>query len=186
VRLILGTTAVVSTIGFNFHVLVPVLASETLEAGPELLGALAACFGCGALLGALLSAALGRASWKLLLAGAAGFGTTLLLLAPQEHAAPAALFLFATGVCFVVWTSNSQSLLQLAAPDHLRGRVLGLWLFAFAGLAPAGGLLAGWLADTGGTLLSFGVAGAVILLAAGGASLRLNRRRQPAPATPLP
>jgi MFS family permease len=69
-----------------------------------------------------------------------------------------------TGVCFTLWTSNSQSILQLTAPDHLRGRVLSLYLFAFAGLAPLGSLLAGWLAEVGGTQLAFTLAGASGLL----------------------
>jgi MFS family permease len=55
--------------------------------------------------------------------------------------------------------SNTQSILQLTAPDHLRGRVLSLFLLAFGGLAPFGGLLAGWLADVGGTQLAFTVGG---------------------------
>jgi MFS family permease len=75
-----------------------------------------------------------------------------------------AVLLFVVGVCFTLWTSNSQSLLQLSAPDHLRGRVLSLYLFAFAGLAPLGGLLAGWLSDVGGTSLAFYVAGVTGLL----------------------
>jgi MFS family permease len=70
------------------------------------------------------------------------------------------VLLYVIGVCFTVWTANSQSILQLSAPDHLRGRVLSLYLFAFAGLAPLGGLLAGWLADVGGTELAFAIAGA--------------------------
>ena len=69
------------------------------------------------------------------------------------------MLLFVVGVCFTLWTANSQSLLQLSAPDHLRGRVLSLYLFAFAGLAPLGGLLAGWLSEVGGTQLAFFVAG---------------------------
>ena len=164
VRLVLAMTTVVSTVGFNFHVLVPVLASETLHAGPEVFGLLSAAFGGGALLGALLSAALGRASWKVLLLGNAGFSVALLALAPQTAAVPAGALLFATGVCFTLWTSNSQSILQLSAPDHLRGRVLSLYLFAFAGLAPLGSLLAGWLAEVGGTQLAFGLAGVSGLL----------------------
>jgi MFS family permease len=62
-------------------------------------------------------------------------------------------------MCFTLWSSNSNSLLQLTAPDHLRGRVLSLYLFAFHGLAPAGGLLIGWLIEVGGTDLAFWVAG---------------------------
>jgi hypothetical protein len=42
--------------------------------------------------------------------------------------------------------------------------VLSLYLFAFAGLAPLGGLLAGWLSDVGGTPLAFYVAGVTGLL----------------------
>jgi MFS family permease len=159
VRLILAMTTVVSTVGFNFHVLVPVLASDTLDAGPRTFGILSAAFGAGALTGALLTAAIGRASWKGLVAGVGGFSVSLLVLSPIQTVVACAILLFVVGVCFTLWTSNSQSMLQLAAPDHLRGRVLSLWLFAFAGLAPLGGLFAGWLSDVGGTALAFYVAG---------------------------
>ena len=159
VRVVLAMTTVVSTIGFNFHVLVPVLASDTLAAGPRTFGVLSACFGAGALVGALLSAAIGRASWRVLVAGTGGFSLALLALAPMASLLACSVLLFVTGVCFTLWTSNSQSILQLSVPDHLRGRVLSLYLFAFAGLAPIGGLLAGWLADVGGTRLAFLVAG---------------------------
>ncbi len=159
VRAVLLMTLVVSTVGFNFHVLVPVLASETLGVGAGAFGLLSACFGAGALLGALLTAGLGRASYKALIAGTGGFSITLLALAPQHTVWVCAALLFVTGVCFTLWTSNSQSILQLTAPDHLRGRVVSLWLLSFAGFAPLGGLLAGWLADVGGTDLAFSVAG---------------------------
>jgi len=152
-------TTVLSTLGFNFNVLVPVLVRETLDAGPEVFGSMSAAFGAGALAGALLTATLGRASWKALLAGTAGFGITVLVLAPQTSVPVAAALLFAAGVCFILWNSNTQSLLQLTAPDHLRGRVMSLFLFAFAGLGPPGSLAAGWLADVGGTRLAFAVAG---------------------------
>ena len=152
-------TTVLSTVGFNFNVLVPVLAKDTLHAGPQVFGALSAAFGAGALAGALLTATLGRASWKAQLAGTAGFGVSVLVLAPQSTVPAAAVLLFATGVFFILWNSNTQSILQLTAPDHLRGRVLSLFLFAFAGLAPLGSLLAGWLAHVGGTQLAFTAAG---------------------------
>jgi len=164
VRLVLSMTTVVSTVGFNFHVLVPVLAAETLDAGPRTFGLLSAAFGAGALAGALLTASLGRASWKALMTGVGGFSLALLALAPLHTVIACMVLLFVIGACFTLWTSNSQSLLQLSAPDHLRGRVLSLYLFAFAGLAPLGGLFAGWLADVGGTSLAFFVAGATGLV----------------------
>ena len=176
-RLVLAIVTVVSTVGFNFHVILPLLASDTLNSGPEVFGILSACFGAGALLGALLSAAFGRASWKVLVLGTGGFSLSLLALAPLESIFPAAALLFVTGTCFTLWTSNANSILQLGAPDHLRGRVVSLYLWAFAGLAPLGGLLAGWLTEVGGTQLSFAVAGSTGLLMAALASRELNQRR---------
>ena len=81
-RLVLAIVTVVSTVGFNFHVILPLLASDTLNTGPEVFGILSACFGGGALVGALLSAALGRASCKVLVLGTGGFSVCLLALAP--------------------------------------------------------------------------------------------------------
>ena len=55
--------------------------------------------------------------------------------------------------------------------------MVSLYLWAFAGLAPLGGLLAGWLCAVGGTQLSFAVAGATGLLMALVAARRLSLRR---------
>jgi MFS family permease len=182
VRAVLVMTLVVSTVGFNFHVLVPVLASDTLHVGARVFGLLSAAFGAGALVGALAAAALARASFKALVAGTGGFSLTLLALAPQHTVVACGLLLFLTGISFTLWTSNSQSILQLSAPDHLRGRVLSLWLLAFAGAAPLGGLLAGWLAEVGGTELAFGVAGvAGLAMTAFGLQVLREGRFAPSP-----
>jgi MFS family permease len=165
VSLVLLLVLVVGTLGVNNGVILPVLASE-LHAGPEVFGLLSAMFGAGALLGALTTATLGRASWKALLAGTTGFGIAMLLVAPGANVAACAAALLVAGMCFTLWSANSNSLLQLTAPDHLRGRVLSLYLFAFHGLAPAGGLLIGWLIEVGGTDLAFWVAGLSALVMA--------------------
>ena len=184
VRIVLLVVAIVSTVGFNFHVILPLLASDTLHTGPEVFGLLSAAFGGGALLGALLAAGLGRASWKLFLLGLAVFSGSLLLLAPVRDATLAAILLFVTGVAFTLWTSQGNAILQLNAPDQLRGRVVSLYLFAFAGLAPLGGLLAGWLVDVGGTELSFAVAGVTGLAAVALAARRTVLQRANVASTP--
>jgi MFS family permease len=172
VSLVLLLVLVVGTLGVNNGVILPVLASE-LHAGPEVFGLLSATFGAGALLGALATASVGRASWKALLVGTTGFGAAMLLVALQSTVAASAGLLLVAGMCFTLWSANSNSLLQLSAPDHLRGRVLSLYLFAFHGLAPAGGPLIGWLIQVGGTDLAFWVAG---LSALGMAAFLLPRR----------
>ena len=184
IRLVLLIVTVVSTVGFNFHVILPLLASDTLQTGPEVFGILSACFGAGALVGALLSAALGRASWKVLVAGTGGFSLALLALAPAATVWLCAVLLFVTGVSFTLWTANANSILQLGAPDHLRGRVVSLYLWAFAGLAPVGGVLAGWLTEVGGTRLAFVVAGLTGLAMTALAAQELRRRRRAAVSRP--
>ncbi len=162
-RLILTVVTVVSTVGFNFHVLVPLLAADTLHVGPEGFGLLSASFGLGALAGALAAATFHAASWRLFAVGTALFGVFALLLAPVENAYLAGALLFGIGVSFALFTANANALVQLAAPDHLRGRLIAVYLFAFVGTAPIGGLFAGWLADLGGTSLAFAVAGVTAL-----------------------
>ena len=167
VRLVLLILGIASTVGFNFHVILPVLTSETLHAGPEVFGALSASFGAGALLGALIQAARSKASWKALLAGATVFSGGLVVLAPVGTPFVAGAILFVVGVGFTVWVSNTSALLQLRAPDRLRVRVMSLFMFAFAGLAPIGGLFAGWLMDVGGTPLALVLGGALSLAVVG-------------------
>jgi len=159
VFLILVLVLVVSTFCLNFNVLLPVLAKQTLHAGPRTFGALSAAFGAGALLGGLVAAAQGRARRSLMLLGASGFGASELLLAPAGSVWLACALLFTAGVSFTTWSSNANSIVQLAAPNHLRGRVIGLYFFAFAGTGSLGGLISGWLVHVGGTRLALLVAG---------------------------
>jgi predicted MFS family arabinose efflux permease len=172
---VLGTVLLVTTFAFNFNVLLPVLAKQTLNEGPQVFGIVMACFGAGALAGALVSATISRASPRLVVGGVGAFGLVELLLAPQSSLAAVGPLLIVAGLAFTLWTSNANASLQLATPDRLRGRMMGFYYFAFNGAGPAGGLLAGWLAAAGGTALAFTVGGLASLLVSGGAFLVLSR-----------
>jgi len=165
VRTVLLMMLVVATIGINFNVLLPVLARITLHSGAEVFGLLSSCFGAGALAGALVAASMGRALMRVLVVAAGGFGLFEIVLALQGTVAGAALVLALVGVCFTLYTANSNSTLQLAVPDQLRGRVMALYAYVFFGTAPLGGLMTGWLADRGGSRLAFLVAGSSGILA---------------------
>jgi MFS family permease len=163
VWLVLSLVFVLGTFCLSFNVLLPVLAKHTLHAGPQTFGLLSAVFGGGALIGALVAAHVSRATVGTTALGGAGFGICELMLAPVHSTVIAALLLFAAGICFTTWASTSNSLVQLAAPDYLRGRVIGLYFFAFAGTGTTGGILAGWLTAAGGTELAFAVGGVAAL-----------------------
>jgi len=179
IRTVLLMLLFIAAVGMNFNVLLPVLARHTLHAGPEVFGLLSASFGGGALVGALLSASRTTASMRVIVASGLGLGLTMLVLAPLRQAVAAALVLAAVGVCFSLYTSNSNSMIQLNSPDHLRGRVLSIYAYVFFSTAPLGGLFAGWLAERGGTALSFAVAGGVTVATAVAGGLVLRGVRPP-------
>jgi MFS family permease len=175
---VLGLTLVLSTFAFNFNVTLPVLAGKTLHTNAQVYGILSALFGAGALVGALLAASLGRASTRVMLGGALVFTTAQVLLAPVHSAVLAGALLFVTGAGFTAWSANSNATLQLAAPDRLRGRIIGTYFYAFNGFAAFGGLFAGWLCGRGGTGLAFLVSGVIGLAAVGVATAAFRRSRR--------
>jgi MFS family permease len=177
ILVILGMMVVFASLCFNFNILLPVLAKQTLDAGPRTFGVLSAAFGFGALIGALLAAALARARWRTMLVGAMGFALCELAIAPVHSIPLDVLLLFACGIFFTSYTANANARLQLDAPDHLRGRVLSLYYYAWNGLAPLGGLIVGWLSATGGTELAFAVAGTAGLAMAITGALAMHKPR---------
>jgi MFS family permease len=174
--ILLGLTVMLSTFCFNFNVTLPVLADHTLHANAVAYGLLSAVFGAGALVGALAAASLGRASTKVMLVGSLVFTGSELLLAPVRGMLLAGVLLFFVGAGFAAWSANSNTSMQLAAPDRLRGRIIGIYFYAFNGTGPVGGLLAGWLCATGGTELTFAVGGILGLAATGVAAQQLHGR----------
>jgi MFS family permease len=172
--IVLGLTVVLSTFCFNFNVTLPVLAYNTLHTHAAVYGILSAVFGAGALAGALIAASRGAASAKIMIIGSLVFTGSELLLAPMRGALLAGILLFFTGLGFTVWSANSNAAMQLAAPDRLRGRIIGIYFYAFNGTGPLGGLLVGWLCATGGTELAFVVAGILGLAGTAAAAQRLQ------------
>lgn len=171
VRAVLVVVTCVGLVGFNFNTLVPLLASDTLRVDARAFGLLSAAFGLGAFAGAIATASSRRATFGAFQAGAVGFSVLLFALAPIHEARLAGIVLFGIGAAFTLFAANANALVQLAAPDHLRGRLVALYLFAFVGLAPLGSLLSGTLVEVGGTGLAFVVAGSVGLAATAVATL---------------
>jgi MFS family permease len=182
---VISTTVVFSSLLFNVNVLLPILAKETLHQGPQVFGIITAMFGAGALVGALATATFGRASFRVAAIGAGAFALCELALAPLGTVWLVAGALFLAGICFTVYTSNANAVVQLGSPDHLRGRVLGIYFYAWNGLAPVGAVVVGWLCSVGGTELAFTVLGLCGLASVGSSWWRLVHRA-PMPPAALP
>jgi MFS family permease len=186
VLVVVVSVFLLSLFSANVNVLVPALADETVAGDAAVFGALMAALGLGSTAGALFAASLGRASRRAFVVGGAGMGLAELLVAVRPTVASGAVLLFAAGACYMLWTSNGASILQLSAPDNLQGRVAALYMFAFIGVSPFGGLLSGALAASGGVLLAYGVGGAMGLSVGLGAAYMLRRLQLVRPPRPQP
>jgi MFS family permease len=168
----------ISLFSINFNVLLPVLARQTLHGGAQTYGLIAAVFGGGAFVGALLSASREKASRGLLLLTAGAFGLGEVVVASTTSIPVVCLALFLTGAAYTIYTSSTNSIVQLATPGFLQGRIAGLYSYVFIGSGPFGALLAGWLSEVGGTALAFWVAG---LAAVGMTAIGFATRPWPMP-----
>ncbi|HEV2357069.1 MAG TPA: MFS transporter [bacterium] len=158
--------ALMSVFVMNFNILVPVLAKDVLHQEAAGFGFLTSAQGVGALVGALGIASISHLGPRpgLLLGGAAVLAASSLLLADAGHFAWAAVWLATAGGAMVTFTATANTSLQLAAPDHLRGRVMSMYAIVMGGMTPAGALVAGALAQVLGARGAFGIGGTVGLL----------------------
>jgi MFS family permease len=182
----LAMMALVGTLGFNFQVLLPLLARFTFHGGPGTYAALVVAMGAGSVVGALTSSARARVSSGLLIGASAAFGvfTMLAVAAPSLPLEVAALAL--TGAASVTFAAGVNSTLQLEVAPDMRGRVMALYSVVFLGSTPIGGPLAGWLSQVAGPRVGLALGGASALAAAAIAAAVLRRRAQARAAEPPP
>jgi MFS family permease len=168
----LVVTIIFNVFGWPFTSLVPVIGQGSLHLGPEAIGLLASMDGVGAFCGALLIAWLvpPAAYGRCYVGGITLYLAmlTLFALAPQPLLAGAALLL--VGLGGAGFSIMQATLVYLAAPPELRGRVLGI-LSVCIGIGPLGFLHLGLLADAIGAQWACVVSGTEGLLA-----LALTRR----------
>ena len=105
--------------------LLPAFISDVLHYGPEALGLLRASPAVGAVLVGLYLARrpLQRNAGRILLIAVAGFGLCIIGFALSRHLWLSALMLMLSGMCDGVSVVLRSTILQLATPDHMRGRV---------------------------------------------------------------
>jgi MFS family permease len=183
----LGMMALVGTLGFNFQVLLPLLARETFAGDATAYSLLAVAMGAGAIAGALVTSARRRIGEGLLVGAALAFGVFGILAALAPTLQLEALALAPLGAASVTFAAGINSTLQLAAEPHMRGRVMALYSIVFLGSTPIGGPIAGALSGALGARAALVMAGVAALLAAAGASVAFRRARaarlsRPAPA----
>jgi len=159
VMLAVVVVGIVSTVGLNLNVLVPVFAQTILHGDAEAFGFMMAATGIGSLVSALAIAFTGLASPRTMLIGAGILGTLEAAMVIVTGLPLALACLFGVGFGSIAMTATANTSIQLAVPDELRGRVMSVYTTVFAGSTPIGALFAGTAAATLGAPAAFFLSG---------------------------
>ncbi len=171
----LGLMALVGTLGFNFQVVLPLLARFSFDGGAMTYGVLVSAMAVGSIAGALINGAHGRTGPRLIAAGALAFGVSALLSALMPTLALEVPFLALLGAAAVTFAATINSTLQLAVAPEMRGRVMALYSVVFLGSTPIGAPLVGWLSQTYDPRVALLLAGISGLSAAWAARVSFTR-----------
>ena len=148
---IMASVALIEVLGFSHMVLLPSIARDVLKVGVDGLGVMNAVASLGGIVGTLFLTTwgVGRRGGQFYLGGTLVFGLAIALLGHVP------LFLLVLAVLALINSMisvvdiMSQTLMQQAVPNELRGRAMGAWMVAI-GANPLGALQIGALASVAG------------------------------------
>jgi MFS family permease len=161
----LATMGVVSMLAYNFQTVLPLLARYTFGGTASTYAVLMGSMGAGAIVGALVNGARGKASPQLISGSSIAFGLAMGLAAAAPTLTLVMAALVLVGAASVTFTSAVNAQLQLASPPALRGRVMALFGVVFLGSTPLGAPLLGLICEHEGARAGL-VVGAVAAVAA--------------------
>lgn len=156
----------VALAGFNFQVILAVLAKNEFQAGAEAFGLLSTALAVGALGGALGgSARRARPSVYVVIGAAIGFGALEGLVGFAPTFWVAALLLVPAGFFMIYFAQATNQRIQLGTDPAFRGRVMAMFVLVFAGTMPVGAPMIGWLTQQYGPRLGIWIGGLASLTA---------------------
>ncbi len=160
--------AATTFLGFALLTFLPIFAQKIFHEGADTYSHLMAFSGAGSIVGALLVAWLGkyrRMGLTALLVQAL-YGLLIVAFALSRTLWLSDILLFLTGAALMVVFSTVTSLVQLIAPNEMRGRVMSIYMLAFRGGMPLGSFVSGWLATSLGAPMVIGINGVLLVVVA--------------------
>jgi len=160
--------ATTTFLGFAVLTFLPVFAQRVFHEGASTYSHLMAFSGAGSIVGALIIAWLGKFKRMGLtaLVVQALYGMLILAFAASRMLWLSDILLFFTGAALMIVFSTVTSLIQLLAPNEMRGRVMSIYMLAFRGGMPLGSLVSGYLATLIGAPTVIGINGVLLVLVA--------------------
>ena len=153
-------------LGLPLLTFLPVFARDVFEGDIGMYSTMMAFSGAGSVTGALIVAWLGRFKHMglTLLLVQVGFGLLVAAFAVSRTLWLSELILFCAGASAMIVTAMTTSLVQLIVPDHLRGRVVSIYMVAFRGGMPLGSLASGFASSVVSVPVVLAVNGALVSL----------------------
>jgi len=181
-RSVLLLLSLMSLLGLQYSVFLPVFAKDVLHRGVVGFGLLLSTAGVGAVLGAVQFASRteykGLARW---MATMAVICSMCLLIFSQSHVMwLSAAAIFVVGFAATSLMAAANTTVQNRVPDELRGRVMAVYATMFMGVQPLGSLLAGGVAKHIGAPLTLTVFSVLVLLGSLVFVFRVVMRLRPA------
>jgi MFS family permease len=174
IRNLLPLVMATSFFASPYVTLMPAIARDVFGGGPGTLGLLVGCAGLGGVTATALlatrTAVGGLEKWTL--AACTGAGLCLAAFSFTTILPLALPLMIGVGAGIIGAAASVNMQLQTQVDDRFRGRMISLYVMAFLGLAPFGGLWAGYLADRIGASATLAIGGSACLAA----SLSLGRR----------
>ena len=175
---------VLGMFGFNFIVVLPLLAKFTFGGDAGLYSLFTSLMAFGSLTGALISASRSKPTSRMLIGSGLAFGGLVLVTAVAPTAWMAAIVLVGVGMAMMLFMATANTTLQLNSDPAMRGRVMALYGLLFLGTTPVGGPVMGWIAEAWGPRVGLAIGGSLSLAAALAAVSRVRVRRRAAPLAP--
>ncbi|MFQ5860141.1 MAG: MFS transporter [Dehalococcoidia bacterium] len=181
---LIGMTFFNSMFGMSYIFLMPIFAQDILGRGPEVIGALLAMSGLGALLGVFIAATLNDVQQRglLIIGGAVAFGAFLMAFAYSSSFILSMGLVFFAGLTNFLYLIAVMTTLQVLVPDEFRGRVMGFYGMTWS-LAPLGAMQAGAIANFLGAPFAVALGGMLVIafaLVAAAGNTHIRRLRAPA------
>jgi MFS family permease len=160
--------AATTFLGFALLTFLPLFARSVFHEGADTYSHLMAFSGAGSIVGALIVAWLGKFHRMGLttLVVQIVYGLLIIAFASSRILWLSEILLFFTGVTLMVVFSTVTSLVQLIAPNEMRGRVMSIYMLAFRGGMPLGSLVSGYFAKFFGAPVVIGVNGMLLVAVA--------------------
>jgi MFS family permease len=160
--------AATTFLGFAVLTFLPIFAQNVFHEGASTYSHLLAFSGAGSIVGALVVAWLGkfkRMGLTTLLVQIV-YGLVMLAFARSTTVWISEVLLFIAGAAMMIVFSTVTSLVQLIAPNEMRGRVMSIYMLAFRGGMPIGSLVSGYLATFIGAPTVISINGVLLVLVA--------------------